>query len=111
MQAGRMRERVQLKRPTIVQNDAGQDYYRYNTPASDTDTFWAAVRNVSQSKGTDGEQLPAGTDQYEIRCRYNADVAYDCRLEWNGYTLEITAIDNVRNLNHEMVLRCEVVDL
>ena len=72
---------------------------------------WAAVRNTSQSKGGDGEQLPAGTERYEVRMRYTDAVQYDVRLEWGDLTLEVVGIENIRNVNHELRLQCEVVDL
>lgn len=111
MQAGQLRERVTIRRPLVTTNAAGQDVYRYTAPIITTDVVWASVRNVSQNKGGDGEQLPAGTERYEVRMRYTDAVAYDVRLEWNGLTLEVVGIENPRNVNHELRLTCEVVDL
>ena len=110
MQAGRMRERVTVRNPVVTTDASGQAAYSYTGLISQTATVWASVRNVSQTKSTTGDVQPSGTEQYEVRIRYRADVDYDTRLDWGSQYLQVTGIENVRNLNHELRLECEIAD-
>lgn len=113
MQAGMMRERVTIRNPITTVDANGQAKHRYTGVASDDSTQWASVRATSQSKGESGESQPHGSDTFEVRLRYVAsiEVGYATRIEWGDRTLEVQAVENVRNLNHEIRCICEEVDL
>lgn len=110
MQAGRLRERVAIMTRTTMTDENGQEWYRYTTPSLAKDTVWAAVRATSQNKNGDGEQLPAGTETFDVRIRYRSDVGYATRLKWGTKYLEVMGVEDYRNLGHELRLSCELVD-
>jgi len=109
MQSGRLRERLTVRNPVVSIDTAGQATYSYGL-AAQTDTVWASVRNVSQSTTMDGDVQPSGNERFQVRIRYRSDVDYDTRLDWDGRQLQVTGIENVRNLNHELKLECEEAD-
>ena len=111
MQAGMMRERVTIKRAQVTTDATGQQVYAYNGTGQQTDTVWASVRSTNQRKDSAGESQPIGAETFEVRIRHRTDVDYDTRLIWGNRTLEVVAIENVRNLNHELRLQCEEVGL
>ena len=111
MLAGMLRERVTIRNPVVTQSDDGQDFYRYTGLLPETATVWASVRATSQSKAGDGEAQPIGSESFEVRIRYRSDVGYSTRIEWGDRVLEVVAVEDVRNLRHELRLVCEEADL
>lgn len=113
MQAGMLRERVTVLNPIVSVDENGQATYRYDGPVGTDATMWASVRATSQSKGETGESQPHGAETFEVRVRYvsGVSVGYASRFVWGDRTLEVVAVENVRNLDHEIRCTCEVVDL
>lgn len=114
MRSGLLRERVTVRNPTKLVDNTGQAKYIYIGLGAFNATVWASVRNVSQSQTTDGEVQPSGQERFQVRIRYRDDIDYDTRLEWSSggqaRTLQVVGIENVRNLDHELVLECEEAD-
>lgn len=114
MRSGLLRERVTVRNPTATVDAAGQKTYSYSGIIGQTDTVWASVRNVSQSQTMDGDVQPSGQERFQVRIRYRDGIDYDTRLQWSSggqaRTLQVVGIENVRNLDHELILECEEAD-
>ena len=106
MQAGKLRQLVTVQVPTESVAADGQRTFAYSTDS----TEWAMVRNISQSKGTDGEMQAGGVERYEVRMRHRSGIEYDTRLQYDGKTLQIVGRENVNERNREWRLECEVVE-
>lgn len=113
MQAGMLRERVTVRNPIVTVDENGQATYAYQDILSLDSVRWASVRATSQNKGETGESQPHGAETFEVRMRYvsSVPVGYATRLTWGDRTLEVVAVENVRNVDHEIRCTCEVVDL
>lgn len=109
MRAGRLRQLVNILNPTTTTDSTGQDVFTYSG-ITEANVF-AEVRNISQRKTEDGIIQASGQEEYEVWLRYRSDITYNTRLTYNGLTLNITSIEDHRELHHALRLRCEVVDL
>jgi len=108
MQAGQLRQIVEIQQPTASDDGTGQRVYTYTTTAP---SVWARVRNVSQSKGMDGEIVAAGQERYEVRIRYRDGIDYTTRLKYKALHLQVVGITNHLERSRELRLDCEVADL
>ena len=100
--SGNRRHRVALQQPTASRNEIGEVTESFSTYA----TVWASV----MAFGNAGEEMeassPAGSQRFRINIRYNSDVQLTHQVVFDSRTFEINAIDNPRELNKELILRC-----
>ena len=108
MRAGRLRQLVDIQQPSSSTDSTGQEVFSYATTDS---RVFAEVRNVSQRKTEDGLIQASGQEEWEVWIRYRSDITYNTRLLYNGLTLNVTSIEDHRELRHALRLRCEVADL
>jgi head-tail adaptor len=107
MQAGQLRQIVAIQQPTGTDDGTGQRVYTYATTEP---KVWAKVRNVSQSKGMDGDVVAAGLERYEVRMRFRTGVDYLTRIIFGDLVLQVVGVNNVMERDHELQLDCEVAD-
>lgn len=114
-----MRSRVTLKTQSATVNDSGEAVYAYSAAAGNTDIA-AAVKNISRRITTNSDvSQPLGEETYEIRVRYRAglNIGDQVHLQTTGAPgyvppfVVIRGMENVGEINHELVLTCEVADV
>lgn len=97
--AGQLRERIVVQKPTESRNRLGETTYTYDTFAE----VWASVTGV-----TAREFLLANTQQTEIthriRMRYLTGLTNQMRISWRGRTLQIISVLEHENRSvHELI--------
>lgn len=106
-----MRSRVTWSEQTATVNGSGEAVYTYSATAANTNLA-AAVKNISRRITTNaGLSQPMGEETFEVRLRYRAGVNIGDRVSFKGKTLVIRGIENVGELDHELILTCEVADV
>lgn len=116
MRAGQLRKRVNWKKQEAAVNASGEAVYTYTTQTSGdpavTIPIPAGVRNISRRMTTNADLTqPLGEETWEIRIRYRADMTLGDRIVYNHTDYVIRGMENVREINHELILTCEVADL
>ncbi len=56
-------------------------------------------------------QQTEGRRFFKINMRYDSGIGYGCVLTYRGRELQIERIENVREINHELVIYAYEVDL
>jgi|TARA_R110001599_G_scaffold277451_3_gene478794 head-tail adaptor len=116
MRAGQLRKRVNWKKQSATPNDTGEAVYTYTTQTSGDPAVAipipAGVRNISRRMTTNnGLSQPLGEETWEIRIRYRAEMSLGDRITYNGTDYVIRGMENVKEIDHELVLTCEVADV
>ena len=102
-----MRNIVKVFAPTVSTDNTGQETYTYSLAS----TVYASYERDSFKKSEDGFIQASGHETVLFKLRYDASIAYNHRIEFNGITYRVTEVDNFMNLNHELRLKCVAVDL
>ena len=106
MRAGQMRFMVDVYAPTSVEGNDGQTTYTY----AFYKRIYAGIVRDSMSKSEDGFIQMSGHEEVTLATRFDPNIGYNHRIEWNGTTYRITKVDNVMNLNHKLELSITAVD-
>ena len=102
MEAGKLRERVTIQRPTMPPGPYGQDA----APTwADVRTVWAAVRQLRAAEIVRAQQAGSETTLL-VNIRYADDVTADCRLVWRGRTLDVVGVIEVNARRTELEIMC-----
>ena len=114
MRAGRLRKRVHWYKQSATVNDSGEAVYSYvlQTDGHDAIEIPAEVRNISRRITTNaGVSQPLGEETFEIRIRYRSSMSIGDRIRYNSDDYVVRGIENVREIDHELVLSCERADV
>ena len=116
MRAGLLRKRINWKKQSATTNDSGEAVYVYNLQNDGEDPpatlqIAANVRNISRRITTNaGVSQPLGEETFEIRIRYRSGFNIGDRIVYNSDDYVVRGIENVREIDHELVLTCERAD-
>jgi hypothetical protein len=105
--AGPARHRIIFRPLTASTGQSGQDAH-----ISTTGSFsrWGHVKSIRGKIDDDGIQQTEGKRYFQIRVRYDPLITYDCDVYYKSW-MRIERIDNVREVNHELILYAFEVDL
>lgn len=102
MNAGELNQRVVIQTPTGMSDAYGQG--AEPTWAS-SDPVWAKVRPLRASEILRAQQ-PGMETGYVVKMRYTSRVKPECRLVWQGKTLEITSVIDIDGAHAELEILC-----
>lgn len=85
MQAGKLRNRIELLKPVITGSGSGPV-----TAYKHVDWIWASV-NIKSGKEAVADQAVRSSLTYEIIIRHREDIASDWQIKHRGMTLDIVA--------------------
>ncbi len=89
MQAGLLRDRVELQQPVRAANSFGEAVITYQTRMQ----RWAALVPVSTSERTQGGQTVSAVN-YRVTIRHDPQVGGEWRIRWGSKVLDIvSAVD------------------
>lgn len=104
MQAGKLRHRVAIQKPTASQDSFGQTDDSTASWATIA-TVWADVRPKTTVE-TDQEGTTRAVQSYSVEIRYTSDIANDYRLVYDSVNLNIESISKTRGIDRRMLLTC-----
>ena len=107
MNSGPARQRITFNTKTATTGTSGQDVHSTGS----TFTRWAQVKSIKGRLDDQGIQQTEGRRYYLIKTRYDAAITYSCSITYRGREMSIERIDNVREVNHELVIYAYEVDL
>ena len=109
MNSGRARHRITVTCSTPDAGDSGQDDFIGGTDS--TIVRWGEVKSIKGMLDDQGMQQTEGRRFFQIKMRYDSAITYGCRLTYKGREMAIERIDDVREVNHELVIYAYEVDL
>ena len=109
MNAGRARHRITVTCSTPASGSSGQANYIGGTDTSIV--RWGEVKSVKGKLDDMGIQQMEGRRFFQIKMRYDSAINYGCRLTYKGREMAIERIDDVREINHELIIYAFEVDL
>jgi len=107
--AGPARQRITVTCKSPSLGTSGQDDFIGGTGSGFT--RWAHVKSIKGRVDDDGIQQTEGKRFFKINMRYDSGIDYGCVLTYKGRSLHIERIDNVREINHELIIYAYEVDL
>ena len=103
MQAGLLRERVQIQAFTAESDSYGQPIETWAELA----TVWGDVKPLASREGfTPGAGQIVATATHRVRIRYRADVDEKMRVIWRQRILQVEAVQDPNQRMAETVLMC-----
>lgn len=87
MKAGKLKQRISIYRPTTVQDD----FYGNTVTRTLLGTYWAQIRAVSGSRGTQFSEV-SFTTLYNIYLRGHIGVKPDDEVEYEGRVFVVQEI-------------------
>lgn len=110
MEAGRLRNRIDIQRPTKAP-DTENEYGQAEPPEFVTVSHGvpAEVRPLRAYEIVRAQQPVMDTD-HVVRMRYREDVTPDCRLLWGDKKLYVTGIIDVGGRRRELEVMCRERD-
>ena len=109
MNSGRARHRITVTCSTPASGTSGQADYIGGTDT--VITRWGEVRSIKGKRHDQGMQRMGGRRFFQIKMRYDSGINYGCRLTYKGREMAIERIEDVREVNHELVIYAFEVDL
>ena len=105
MQAGQMRNKVEIFTPTELTNDFGEVEIDY----SSLGVYYCSVMTKMSDEKTDDQAL-ISVVKYDLRFRYYSTLENLSKASYimlKNKRLEILAIANVKNLDKQIQIMCE----
>jgi SPP1 family predicted phage head-tail adaptor len=90
MDAGKLRDRVTLRRQTNAKNASTGGLTR---TWDDLDTVWAEVVNLNGREAVIGTVLQ-GVSTFQITVRYRTDIQASDQIKWNGRELNVHSAED-----------------
>ncbi len=109
MNSGGARHRIAVTCSTPATGNVGQSDYIGGTDT--TITRWGQVKSIKGKLDDQGMQQMEGRRFFQIKMRYDSGIDYGCRLTYKGRELAIERIEDVREVEHELVIYAFEVDL
>ncbi len=109
MNSGPARQRITVSCKAPASGASGQDDFIGGLGGAFT--RWAQVRSIKGRVDDEGMQQTEGRRFFKINMRYDSGIGYGCVLTYRGRELHIERIENVREINHELVIYAYEVDL
>jgi len=106
---GRARHRITVTCSTPASGTSGQADFIGGTDT--TIVRWGEVKSIKGMLDDQGMQQTEGRRFFQIKMRYDSGITYGCRLTYKGREMAIERIDDVREVNHELVIYAYEVDL
>lgn len=108
MQAGKLRQRVEIQTLTTTQDGYGEMVESWATLATVWGEMRPSLRATREAFGASVEQRSARTT-YECKLRYKAGLdPYRTRLVWDGRTFDVESVMDPDGRTRELVLLCYV---
>ena len=109
MNVGRARHRITVTCSTPASGTSGQADYIGGTET--TLIRWGQVRSIKGKLDDQGMQQTEGRRFFQIKMRYDSGINYGCRLTYKGREMAIERIEDVREIEHELIIYAFEVDL
>ncbi len=102
-----MRNIVKVYQPKTVTDSTGQETYNYALYK----TVYASYERDNYKKDEAGYIQASGHETISFKLRYDENITYNHRIEFEGVMYRITGLDNYMNLRHELRVTVTAVDL
>jgi len=102
-----MRNIVKVYAPTVSTDSVGQETYSYSLYKK----MYASYERDGFDKNENGFIQASGEETITFKVRYDPNITYNHRIEFEGNMYRIIAVDNYMNLRHELRISVVAVGL
>ena len=105
MRAGELNKRVTLQIKTVTRSSSGQENVTWTNVA----TVWAGfMPTVTGGEFYEADKVNSEITQ-KIKIRYRRNVKPTMRIKYGNRYFDILLVENVREENRELILKCREV--